>query len=327
MRELGFCRGIAAMAAFLLWWVPTGVRAQSIDTRIDEALQNVTTVVRANRVGYATIWDGNKFVQCRRVPDRQLRCESAGTTMQPSLKIVLTGDRLNRLSALGWVIDPAFGNYVQTFPADVPTATAARQIARTLTEAYAANMDTVEISTRWAADAPCPPRAGFSQNLAGSVNDMPSMRGVVVRACSYVANDRTTQTAGSAKELIDLYGPPVTAELQRLRINRTERVYTVFDAGIGYVQCMPDTSPAALLCEAQSSESWPALAAIVTPQRIARLHAMGFSDPGRTPNYWKIYSFDKSADAVIASELLSILYEVYNYTGATKLKVKTEQKD
>jgi hypothetical protein len=112
-----------------------------------------------------------------------------------------------------------------------------------------------------------------------------------------------------------------------LRINLTRRVYVVFDAGIGYVQCMPETAPPAMFCEAQSKESWPALAAILTPERVARLHRVGYQDPGRTPNYWKTYPLDKFADAAIANELLTILYDVYVYTGAAKLKVKTEQID
>ncbi|WP_299720866.1 hypothetical protein [Tardiphaga sp.] len=305
-------------------WSPADVRAQSIEVRIDDALQNITALVRPERIGYATFWDGNKFVQCRRLPDRQLRCEAAGTTMQPSLKSVLTGDRLNRLAALGWVIDPAFGSYVRTFPAEVPTAAAARHIVRALTEAYAANIDTVEMSTRWVADTPCPPRAGPSQNLAGSVNDMASMRASAVRSCSYVDTKPAAQAVSSSAELIALYGPMVTAEIQRLRINLTRRVWASFSTGIGYVQCMPETTPPAMLCEAQSSESWPALAAVLTPQRIARLHSAGYADPGRTPNYSKIYPLEKFTDAAIASELLTILYDVYNYSGATTLKVTAE---
>lgn len=324
MREFGFHWRAGFLIAALSWWIPTDVDAQTVDTRIDEALQNITLVVRADRVGYATFWDGNKFVQCRRLPDRQLRCEAAGTTMQPSLKSVLTGDRLNRLAALGWVIDPSFGSYVRTFPMELPTAAVASQISRVLNEAYAANMDALDMSTRWVADIPCPPRAGYSQNLAGSVNDMPSMRTAAVRGCSYVHAEAVAQPASSSAELIALYGTMVAAEIQRLRINATRRVWASFNAGIGYVQCMPGTSPPAMLCEAQSSESWPALAAILTPQRIALLHGAGYADPGRTPNYWKTYPLDKFTDAAIANELLTILYEVYGYTGATKLKVTSE---
>ncbi len=324
MRGHGYRAGQTALAAFLigLFWAPSPSTAQS--TRIEDALQNITTLVRAGQVGYATFWDGNKYVQCHRLPERELRCEAAGTSMQPSLRNVLTGDRLNRLAALGWVLDPSFGNYVQTFPADMPMARVADHILRTLSEGYSADIAALEIQTTWVVDIPCPPRAGPSQNLAGSVNDAPAMRATAVHACSYAPIPKTAQTANSAAELIALYGPAVTAEIQRLRINAARRVYVIFNAGIGYVQCTPDTPSPAIYCEAQSAESWPALATILTPDRRAGLRNAGYADPGRAPNYWKSYPFDKFGDAAIASEILTILYDVYGYAGATKLDIKTE---
>lgn len=244
--------------------------------------------------------------------------------MQPSLKSVLTGDRLTRLSALGWTLDPGFGNYVQIFPADVPTDRAADHVVRALVEAYAANVNDLDVATSWVADTPCPPRNGPSQNLAGSVNDAPSMRATAVRTCFYTPPAATTQTASSAAELVAIYGTSTTAEIQRLRINATRRVYTVFDAGIGYIQCAPEVPPVAIYCEAQSAESWAALTTVLTPERIARLHNAGYADPGRAPNYSKSYALDKYKDAAIASEILTILHEAYGYTGATKLKTTTE---
>jgi hypothetical protein len=298
--------------------------AQTASARIEEALQNITTLVRSGRIGYATFWDGNKYVQCRRMPERELRCEAAGTSMQLSLRNVLAGDRLSRLAALGWVLDPSFGNYVQTFPANMSSARVADHILRTLTEAYGADAAALELNTKWVADVPCPPRSGFSQNLAGSVNDARSMQATAVYDCSYTPTSKTPQTASSAAELIAIYGATITAEIQRLRINAAHEVFAIFGAGIGYVQCMPETPPPALYCEAQSVESWPALAAIVTPERVARLHSAGYADPGRAPNYWKLYSFDKITDAAIASEILTILHEVYGYTGAQELKISTK---
>jgi hypothetical protein len=298
--------------------------AQTAGPRIEEALQNITTLVRAGRVGYATFWDGNKYVQCRRVPERALRCEAAGTSMQPSLRIVLTGDRLSRLAPLGWVLDPNFGNYVQIFPADMPTARMADHILRTLTEVYDADATGLEIQTTWIADMPCPPRNGPTQNLAGIVNDEPAMQPTAVRGCFYAPTPTTAQTAGSAAELIALYGATVAAEIQRLRINVARRVHVIFGAGIGYVQCTPETPSPAIYCEAQSAESWAALATILTPERVSRLRNFGYADPGRAPNYWKSYPFDKFTDAAIASEILTILYDVYGYAGATKLKISTE---
>jgi hypothetical protein len=326
MGVSGHRLGRAALTAFTigLCGVTSPGAAQTAGSRVEEALQNITTLLRPGRIGYATFWDGNKYVQCRRLPERELRCEAAGTSMQFSLRNVLTGDRLARLTALGWVLDPSFGNYVHVFPADMPAARVADYILRTLIEGYDADVAGLEIKTAWVADVPCPPRNGPSQNLAGSVNDAPSMRATAVRTCSYTPMPEPAQTAASAAELIALYGATVTAEIQRLRINAAARVYAVFDAGIGYVQCMPETPPAAFYCEAQSTESWAALATVLTPERVSRLRGAGYADPGRAPNYWKSYPFDKFSDAAMASEILTILYDVYGYAGATKLQVKTE---
>ena len=58
---------------------------------------------------------------------------------------------------------------------------------------------------------------------------------------------------------------------------------------------------------------------------MARLHAAGFADPGRAPNYWKIYAAAELSDAEIANELLTLLHEVYGYGGLPKLKFLTEK--
>jgi hypothetical protein len=110
-----------------------------------------------------------------------------------------------------------------------------------------------------------------------------------------------------------------------LRVNIDRRVFVVLDTGGGYVQCGPQSSPRAIYCEAQSAESWPVLARILTPDRVARLHAAGFADPGRAPNYWKIYPADDFTDAAIADELMTILFDVYGYNGSPKLSFKTEK--
>jgi len=55
------------------------------------------------------------------------------------------------------------------------------------------------------------------------------------------------------------------------------------------------------------------------------LHAAGFADPGRAPNYSKSYPADTSTDPAIADELLTILHDVYGYDGLPKLKILTEK--
>jgi len=246
--------------------------------------------------------------------------------MQPSLKNVLTPGRTARLEALGWRFDPSFGNYVQTFPAEATTSLLGEQIAQVLREAYAADIATLQSQTAWVPIEPCPPRNGPTQNLAGMVNDAPEMAATAVHACAYKpeADAGPSAPAGSAAQLIGFFGAKVTAEIQRLRINAQRRVYTVFDAGIGYVQCAPNVSPPLMYCEAQSADSWPALVSVLTPERIARLHDLGFAEPGSSPNYSKEYPEDEFDDGTIAREALTLLYEVYGYKGLPPLKIRTE---
>jgi hypothetical protein len=246
--------------------------------------------------------------------------------MQPSLDRVLTPERVSKLAPLGWRLDPSFGNYVQVFPAGMAPSSIADKILQVLAEAYDAEVNDLEVRSAWVASEPCPPRNGPTQNLAGIVNGARAMAATAVHACSYSPklDPGPSVAAASAAELFDFYGVKVTGEIQRLRVNTERRVFAVFQAGIGYVQCQPETSPPAIYCEAQSAESWEALASILTPDRVSLLHRAGFSDPGRAPNYWKRYAADRADDATIAHELLAILHDVYGYNGLPKLKVITE---
>jgi hypothetical protein len=151
-----------------------------------------------------------------------------------------------------------------------------------------------------------------------------------VYACAYRPKSgepkRKLGPDSSVADLIALYGPKVTAEIQRLRVNMHRHgVFVAFDTGLGYVQCRPETEPDGFYCEAQSADSWPALAAVLTPERVARLHAAGFADPGRAPNYSKTYLAANITDAALATELLTLLHDVYGYYGASKLGVVTEE--
>ena len=296
-------------------------------SRVEAAVENITSLNRPGHDGYAAVWDGNKYVQCRRLADRSLRCEAAGTLMQPSLEHVLTAERLGRLTELGWRLDPSFGSYVQIFPADAQSSFIADKIIQVLGQAYDADVAELEVESTWVRSEPCPPRNGPSQNLAGIVNDSPIMAATAVHACAYrpKADLGPNLPANSTAELIGFYGAKVTAEIQRLRVNARRQVFAIFDPGIGYVQCRPDFSPPTIYCEAQSAESWQALTVILTPERVRRLHELGYADPGRAPNYSKTYAIDQLDDAAIAHELLTVLREVYGYSGQPTLKISTEE--
>ena len=116
---------------------------------IEAGLDNISTLVRPLHVGYATMSDGNKFVQCRRLQTGEMRCEAAGSLMQPSLDRALTLKRRAFLEAQGWLIDPAFGLYQRTFAADRSLAEIADAIRLVLVQGYAADPTRIETQTQW----------------------------------------------------------------------------------------------------------------------------------------------------------------------------------
>lgn len=300
---------------------------QASQPGVEAALTNIMTLHRPGQDGLATIWDGNKYVQCRWMPERALRCEAAGALMQPSLGRVLSPERIARLAALGWHLDPGFGNYVQTFPSGLPVSQVADRVLQALKDGYDADLTSLEILSDWIKSSPCPPRNGPSQNLAGMINDSLAMAATAVRGCAYrpAPDHGPASLVHAAADLINIYGARVSGEVQRLRVNIDRRIFFVLDTGGGYVQCGSQSSPRAIYCEAQSPDSWPVLARILTPDRVARLRRAGFADPGRTPNYTKIYPLDDFSDAAISDELLTILHDVYGYNGSPKLGFNTEK--
>jgi hypothetical protein len=318
--------GCVAVFAALLG-APEGGLSQTSQFRVEAAVKNIMTLHRPGQDGLATVWDGNKYVQCRWMPDRTLRCEAGGTLMQPPLARILRPERIARLAALGWQLDTSFGNYVQVFPGGLPGSQVADKILQALKDGYDADLTNLEIQTDWIKSSPCPPRNGPSQNLAGMINDHPAMASTAVYGCAYKPGpgDEPAPLVRAAGDLIIIYGSRVSGELQRLRVNADRQVFVVLQTDAGYVQCAPLTSPRGIYCEAQSAESWSVLAHILTADRVARLHAAGFSVPGRSPNYWKTYPAGQFSDAAIADELLTILHDVYGYNGSPKLRFKSEK--
>jgi hypothetical protein len=318
--------GYATIVSVLLVSPGSGVAGppQTSQSRIEAALGNIMALDRPGEDGLATVWDGNKYVQCRRMRDHVLRCEAAGTLMQPSLAHVLVPERIARLATLGWHLDPGFGNYLQVFP-DEPASKVGEKILQALAEGYDADVTNLEVRSDWIASQRCPPRNGPTQNLAGMINDAPSMAPTAIHGCAYTPPP--SLSIRSAADLINLYGARVTGEIQRLRVNLDREIFVVLQTDAGYVQCQPQTSPSVIYCEAQSADSWAVLAKILTPESVARLHAAGFADPGRAPNYWRNYPIDEFDAAAVARELLTVLYDVYGYDGSPKLVIATEKGD
>jgi hypothetical protein len=294
---------------------------------VTEALDNIHNLKRPGQEGYATVWDGDKYVQCHFLSDQSLACEAAGVMMQSSMRRVLTAEKRLRLTLMGWWLDPSFGNYTQIFPPSLSAAQVSDLVLSALSQAYDADLTQLEVQTRWVAHEACPPRHGPSQNLAGMIDDDSSMASTAVHACAYTPNPNTISPSSkkTESEIIAIYSSRITQEIQRLRINSVQRVFLIIQTDGGYIQCEPQRDSKAIYCEAESAESWPLLARLLTPDRIEHLHAAGFTDPGRAPNYWKVYPFDHYTDEAIAREALSVLNEVYDYDGTGPIQIKTEQ--
>jgi hypothetical protein len=128
----------------------------------------------------------------------------------------------------------------------------------------------------------------------------------------------------SVDDLYGAYGGRMETELQRLRANLAQDVFVIFGTDVGYVQCATNREPDGLYCEAQSAQSWPALAGVLTPERIARLHRLGYADPGPSPNYAKTYPLAGLDLAAVTRELITILHDIYCYRDAPELSVTTE---
>jgi hypothetical protein len=152
------------------------------------------------------------------------------------------------------------------------------------------------------------------------------MAATAVYGCAYVPPDEDPlPPIRTAADLFDVYGARVTGEVQRLRVNIDRWLYFALDTGGGYVQCGTQRTPPAIYCEAQSAESWPVLSRILTPDRVARLHAAGFADPGDAPNYSRVYPVAEFSDDAIADALLTVLYDAYAYDGVPQLLIATEE--
>ncbi len=315
------------IAALLAWILPE--TAQTQDQRDDNrillvaAVANAMILDRPYQDALVSASDGTKYVQCRRMPNRAMHCESAGTLMQPSLARVLTQERIARLIALGWHLDPSFGNYVRTFPPDTSSVEVARSMVEVLEEAYGAELADASIESDWIRSDPCPPRAGPGQTRAGMITDSPKLAKTAIHACSLPP--KLPVPARSGDDLFAIYGLRVIGELQRLQVNYGRSIYIMLDPGLGYVQCAAQSDPSKIYCEAQSADSWEGLRNVLTAERVTRLHAAGFSETGRSPNYWKVYE-DQLPD-VIAHEVLGVLHDVYGYDGSTRLRFKTEKSE
>jgi hypothetical protein len=189
----------------------------------------------------------------------------------------------------------------------------------------------------------CPQRNGPSHNLAGVILESPAMASSAVYGCAYrpsgPAGDSATLPIAPTKEdagasdtadglessAMALEQSLIAQEIARLSSHiGGARTYAIFDAGVGYLQCEPIKEDYAIYCEAASAESDPALAAVLTAQRVAALRAAGFTEPGLRQNYWRYYKLSEFSDDAIAAALLGLLRDVYGYDGFETIQIEDE---
>ncbi len=75
----------AAQLTALIAMVAGPALAETSNDKVEAAITTIPALDRPGRDNLATVWDGNKYIQCRRMSDRSLRCEAAGALMQISL--------------------------------------------------------------------------------------------------------------------------------------------------------------------------------------------------------------------------------------------------
>lgn len=124
----------------------------------------------------------------------------------------------------------------------------------------------------------------------------------------------------TAAQLIAHEGPRLSAAIEWLHGGPQRRMEVFFNTNT-YIECEPGSAPSTTYCLAPCADAWPWLEQVLTPRRIARLHAAGYADPG--VEYSKEYAAGEKGDS-IAAELLTLLHDVYGYDGRKSLTLVIE---
>jgi len=309
---------------------------------VAKGIQKVLMPRRPKLDGILTVRDNTLFVQCINRPEApDLRCEAAGLEGEPWLHNVLTMERQDQLIARGFKPDTTYGNFVRTFPRSIKPAKMAGVILGVLTEIYGADADNIDALADWLPTQPCHPRIKATHDRGGSIAT-PSW-GFAVDigpGCKIVTNtdgmnynepDAATPGTSSGND-VDLdarYGAAIAGQIERLKAgHQTDHIWAIFEAGIPYVQCAPDTEDNKIYCEAASPDAIGApLARLLTADRRQKLIGAGFEPPGKVMNFRRFYPLDQYDAAAIAHALLAVLHESYGYDGTPAMVLKTEVGD
>ncbi len=174
-----------AMAAALLSLTTGWASPESVMVRLNDGLRELATSHSRGRELVVTVWDGDRYVQCRRPEPKVLRCEAAGARLQPSLAHVLTADRVHKLTERGWRLDPSFGNYASTYPVDALSEAVMSEVLLALQFGYGVDISALEVKTDWVPREACPRRNGPGQNRASMIDYAPSTAAASIHACAY----------------------------------------------------------------------------------------------------------------------------------------------
>lgn len=306
---------------------------------ITKGIQQVLTPRRPKLDGILTVRDNTLFVQCiNRAEASSLRCEAAGLEGEPWLRNVLTRERQDMLIARGFKPETTYGNFIRTFPRSIKPGQLAETILGVLTQIYGADADNIEALTDWLPAQACHPRIMASHDRGGSIAtpqwgfavDIGPGCKIVTNTVgmNYDAPDVVTPGASSASQadLDERYGAAIATQIKRLEAaHQSDDIWVIFEAGVPYVQCAPDTEDNKLYCEAASEDAIGApLARLLTADRRQKLIAAGFEPPGKVMNFRRFYPLDQYDATAIAHALLAVLHDSYGYNGAPPMMLKTE---
>jgi hypothetical protein len=325
--------GVGAAVICLLVAIP----AAAEPTPREQIVKGVVEVLQPRdptQDGVLTVAEGNLWVQCLSTASLDTwRCEAAGLEGQPWLRHVLTAQRQERLSKLGFVPDATTGNFLALTPVTTPPDRLADRMLAALTEAYGASADDIEVLADRLPARPCHVRLHAEADRGGSILTphwgiaKDARRGCGVNADSDAFNrdDPTTIAPHPGADIEGRYLKGMAAALQALENSpKGKDAYVIFDAGPAYVQCMHDIDGKRMYCEASSEDAvGRPIERILTPDRVAKLTEAGFLPPGKVMNYSRFYPRGQYDAKAVAKALLTVLHDAYGYEGDPPLTLTT----
>lgn len=268
-----------------------------------QVIADVLGPVRPRSDGVLTVSNGNLFVQCLNSHFQPaIRCEAAGFGGEPWLHNVLTPERQDRLLALGFKPERVEGNFIHTVERPAAPEALAGLLIQVLVEGYGATEANLTVRAEWIRSKHCPDRIRSGTDGGGSIRTPHwGFKQDLVPGCEFskatsstkrgVTQDLVADTPSQPFDLQARYADPMAKELDRVAAApKKAHAYVIFEGKPAYVQCDSRPKDDAMYCEAVSADAvGPAMARLLTPERVDRLRAAGFTPPGKVMNYWRLY--------------------------------------